>query len=230
MSRQLQKHTILIGAYGWLHDGWRGEFYPEDLPDEWQLGYYGNEYPVVLVPAGYWAGGASAIAEWLAETDESPRFVCEWPGQVHDDPAVKELLALFSQLGDRMLGILLVLDGEPNESFLALASRLAQQYALCIDAGQGADGSVLKQLAAHTNIDNVSICWHGEADKTANMAMGKLAVARISGMQLDPRAMRFVVEECIKQGKTDREVALIFDGDPPSLQQMTNAGVILDLL
>jgi hypothetical protein len=230
MSTQLQEHTILIGSYGWLHDEWLGEFYPEDLPDEWQLGYYGNEFQVVLVPADYWTAGAGAIAEWLEETDESPRFICEWPGQVQDEAATDELLALFALLGDRVMGILLGIDDEPNEQVLTLASRLSQHYALCIDAGQDTGESVLEQIREYCHNKNVSLCWHGEAESAVNMSTGKLLVARINSTELDPRTMRFIVEECIKQGKPDRDVALIFDGKPPSLQQMTNAGVIRDLL
>jgi hypothetical protein len=230
MSTQLQEHTILIGANGWLHDEWLGEFYPEDLPDEWRLGYYGNEFPVVLVPAGYWAAGATAIAEWLEETDESPRFICEWPVQVRDKTATDELLALIAQLGERVMGILLVVNDEPDEQVLALATWLSQHYALCIDTRQGDDQLITEKIRKRTNNNQVSTCWHGEADKTANMAVGKLVVARIGSVELDPRTMRFIVEECIKQAKADRDVVLIFDGNPPSLTQMTNAGVIRDLL
>ena len=230
MSTRLQEHTILIGAYGWLHDEWLGEFYPEDLPDEWRLGYYGNEFPVVLVPADYWAAGAGAIADWLEETDDSPRFICEWPVQVQDEESIDKLLALFAKLGDRVMGILLGMDDEPDEKVMALATRLSQHYALCIDARWGTYQSVLEQFIERFHNKNISLCWHGEVETASNMSTGKLVVARINSTELDPKTMRFIVEECIKQGKPDRDVTLIFDGKPPSLQQMINAGVIRDLL
>ena len=41
--------NITVGSYGWRHPHWRGSFYPEDLPEDWQLSYYSNEFSVVMV-------------------------------------------------------------------------------------------------------------------------------------------------------------------------------------
>lgn len=42
---------IHVGACNWQHSSWLGSFYPEDLPEEWRLSYYANEFHTVLVPA-----------------------------------------------------------------------------------------------------------------------------------------------------------------------------------
>ena len=72
----------MIGASGWQHPVWLEEFYPEGLPVEWQLGYYGNEYPVVLIPAEYWLDAELSVEQWLEDTDESPFFLSEWPQDI----------------------------------------------------------------------------------------------------------------------------------------------------
>ena len=41
---------LLLRARDWEHPAWNQEFYPDDLPEDWRLSYYANEFPVVLVP------------------------------------------------------------------------------------------------------------------------------------------------------------------------------------
>ena len=226
----MEEHTILIGANGWLHDEWSEEFYPDDLPDEWRLGYYGNEFSVVLVPANYWVQGVNTVNEWLEETDESPRFICEWPAEVQAGAEVDRLLALISLLGKRVLGILIPVDAAPDETMLGLYKKLSLEYPVCLDIQLENPDDITSTVHRYLENNDVSICWHGDANQVKSMAMGKLVVARISDTDLTPRELRFLVEECIKQSRPDRSVVLIFDGDPPSLKQMVDAGVILDLL
>lgn len=226
----MEEHTILIGANGWLHDEWSEQFYPDDLPDEWRLGYYGNEFSVVLVPASYWVQGADAVTEWLEETDESPRFVCEWPADARTGTEVETLLTLFSLLGNRVLGILIPVNAEPDQSMLRLFERISRDYPVCIDIQCGNQQGIAATILGYLKDSDVSICWHGEPNRVEDMASGSLVVARIRDQDLMPRALRFLVEECMKQSKPDRSVSLIFDGDPPALKQMVDAGVILDLL
>ena len=46
--------SLNIGAYGWKHENWSGGFYPDDLPQDWQLTYSSNAFNCVLVPVEYW--------------------------------------------------------------------------------------------------------------------------------------------------------------------------------
>jgi len=46
--------NLQVGTCGWLHESWLGDFYPEDMPQEWQLDYYANIFRVVLVPESLW--------------------------------------------------------------------------------------------------------------------------------------------------------------------------------
>ncbi|MDG6773578.1 hypothetical protein QCB45_04470 [Thiomicrorhabdus sp. ZW0627] len=46
--------NLQIGTFGWLHEDWQGSFYPDDMPEEWQLDYYSNAFRVVLVPQEQW--------------------------------------------------------------------------------------------------------------------------------------------------------------------------------
>jgi len=45
---------VRIGTIGWLFAGWDRTYYPEDIPQEWKLGYYANELTAVVVPEDQW--------------------------------------------------------------------------------------------------------------------------------------------------------------------------------
>ena len=54
--------TMRVGASDWDHAHWQGPFYPDDLPEDWRLTYYANEFSCVLVPEGKWQG--ADLEEW----------------------------------------------------------------------------------------------------------------------------------------------------------------------
>jgi hypothetical protein len=65
-------------ARDWDHAAWPGDFYPQDLPQEWRLTYYANEFQGVLVPAERWqAADEATLHEWVDDVHESFRFYIE---------------------------------------------------------------------------------------------------------------------------------------------------------
>ena len=73
-------NLVLVGASGWLHPAWRGSFYPDDLPEDWQLSYYNTRFQAVHLPAAFWQAASPATwAQWLHDTQEGFHFVLE-PG------------------------------------------------------------------------------------------------------------------------------------------------------
>ena len=79
------KQNINLGAYGWQHTHWQDTFYPADLPADWQLSYYSNEFNCVLVPAVYWQGGDFAQCEsWLESVHEDFQFFLECHMDIFD--------------------------------------------------------------------------------------------------------------------------------------------------
>ena len=41
--------VLRFGCRGWRDLQWEGSYYPDDLPGDWQLGYYANDCDCVLV-------------------------------------------------------------------------------------------------------------------------------------------------------------------------------------
>jgi len=62
---------LIVGAYGWDHVDWQGVFYPDDLPEDWRLTYYANEFKSVYVPQSVWLHASiDDIEEWADGTPD----------------------------------------------------------------------------------------------------------------------------------------------------------------
>lgn len=73
-------YTVYSGAVGWEHPAWAGDFYPEDLPDEWQLSFYNTQFRCVYLPYERWStASAEDIDRWLNETQDGFRFILQVP-------------------------------------------------------------------------------------------------------------------------------------------------------
>jgi len=96
--------NLRIGSYGWKHKAWQDSFYPEDLPEDWQLTYYANEYSSVLIPTHYLLGDECDIEQWQDDVPDAFRFYLQWPETEVDDDSVLKKLPLF---GDQLAGVLI---------------------------------------------------------------------------------------------------------------------------
>ena len=98
--------NVNVGAYGWLHPHWLGGFYHEDMPEEWQLNYYSNEFNCVLVPADYWhAEHGYDCDSWLDDVHENFVFYLELPATLLTDRAKKQFLQQVALLQPQLAGI-----------------------------------------------------------------------------------------------------------------------------
>lgn len=69
-----------VGARDWERPEWASGFYPGDMPPEWRLSYYANEFNAVLLPPRRWLGVRDGvIAEWADDVHEAFRFFLELP-------------------------------------------------------------------------------------------------------------------------------------------------------
>ncbi len=94
---------LRFGTLGWRNAGWAESYYPEDLPEDWQLGYYANEQAAIMLPAASWAGRPPAeLGGWADETPEDFRWYLL--GDAAYDADTQQTLA--SVLGARLGGLL----------------------------------------------------------------------------------------------------------------------------
>ncbi len=88
-------HLVRTGAVGWRHSTWLGQFYPEDLPEDWMLSFYNTQYLSVYLAHQIWEDVPQETwAQWLSETREDFHFLLE-PGEsaVQPPPGDRILVA-----------------------------------------------------------------------------------------------------------------------------------------
>jgi len=90
--------TIRVGACDWDHPQWQGSFYPGDLPEDWRLSYYANEFSTVLVPEARWRAVGVEMEEWSDEVPEGFQFYFINIEKDTDEALIKKCL------GDKFAG------------------------------------------------------------------------------------------------------------------------------
>ena len=128
-----------IGTSGWAYSGWKPDFYPEKLSEKQFLRYYATQLNAVEVNYTFrHLLSEKTIANWLAETPESFRFVVKaHQSLTHlrrlknvDEPLLRFLssiqpLAAAHRLGPVLFQLpgLFQADPETLDSFLAMLPR-----------------------------------------------------------------------------------------------------------
>lgn len=118
--------AVVVGARGWQHNEWEGTYYPADLPAQWRLPYYANDFSGVLVPEWEWRQVSPAeLRRWREDTPEGFAFFLE-----ATDPGAHGTVQAAVALGDRLAGFVGVSGPAPTGSLVAVP--------LPEDAGAGA--------------------------------------------------------------------------------------------
>ena len=225
-------HTeIIVAARGWSHPNWDGNFYPEDLPEDWQLSYYSNEFRAVMVPESVWAAaGALEVERWAEDTNKEFVFYLEVQDLLTDWVRLSNIV---KPLGDRLGGLLL----RPRELDADLA-----MLASCLDAAE-AVAPVCLLLPENVELSEtgirllmqhgVSLCWNTEQGEPG-WTQGGFAVARAAGnIAYTPRHWREIIERCLRceiPGGGKRKVLLMVDQESPDVDALRAAVMIGDML
>jgi len=127
----LIKPHITLGAYGWRYVHWRDTFYPVDLPQDWQLTYYSNEFNTVLVPADYWRAGVEpGCDDWLDNVHPGFRFFVECHAGMLNHISFAELAGCLENLRPQLSALVFLDENQQmsaaiNDQFSALIETLS---------------------------------------------------------------------------------------------------------
>lgn len=236
----VETHRVLMGACGWKHKAWLNDFYSEDLPEEWQLGFYANEFPVVYVPASNWLvtsdpdaqdSGVIDLAEWTEDVSDSFRFILEIPADVlSNEQQFVSALNKAKTLEALCLGLVFQLNQFICDDLQLLQKHLdmAQELApVCVDRCGITLTTEIKNLLLKRKVNQV---WNGESQQDKSLECDSLAISLISGDNLDMAGLRKVVEVSLSRSNEECISVLCLDGNPPSLEMLRNAEIILNLL
>ena len=84
--RNKEKTRIWIGTSGWTYDGWRGPFYPADLPKKDWLDWYATQFLSAEVNSSFYrTPSLEAVAAWRKATPrdfsfawKASKFITHW--------------------------------------------------------------------------------------------------------------------------------------------------------
>lgn len=97
---------------GWELPGLERDFYPADLPLDWRLSFFANEFPAVMAPGALWSrADYISLRTWFEDVPEGFRFYFQDPG---GDVGSEQRDLARSALGTKLAG--LVSDAETRVS------------------------------------------------------------------------------------------------------------------
>lgn len=122
------------GTSGYSYKPWKGPFYPEDLPDDQMLRYYGEHLPAVEINNTFYRMPRTSVLEkWAEAVPDHFRFVIKASRRITHQHRLKDaeeptryLLDKVTALGPKLGAVLFQLppylrcDAERLEGFLAL--------------------------------------------------------------------------------------------------------------
>jgi len=200
-----------VGATGWEFGPWEQSYYPEDLPEDWRLTYYSNDFPVVRLPTSRLAAASdNEVQEWLDETNGQFRFVVEL-----DCPQDAALEARLATLRPKLLAVIVPRDGaiQPGEALAGLPRVMAKAE----------DQSCELHLQA-----GVGHCWNGQGAPCWGDDIALVCLA--ASDYKDMRRLKEVIAACQPALEEGRQLVLLFEGQAPDVEVMHNARTIAELL
>jgi hypothetical protein len=226
-------NEIIVSARGWSHPSWHGTFYPDDLPEDWRLSYYGNEFRAVVVPASEWIGlDTVEIERWAEDVSEEFLFYLEIEDPLTDWEQTAEVL---KPLGDQLGGFLLrpmevgadLAIISPN---IASASQLAPVSVLLPDGVEpnSAGKKLLKQYGAQCS-------WNvgeGKPDWMDSDYDSPLVVVCVAGNKnFTARQWRETIESSVdKNAEKNHTVLMVIDSDNPKINDLRTAMMIGEMM
>jgi uncharacterized protein YecE (DUF72 family) len=129
---------LLIGTSGWTYDGWRGPFYPEDVPKRLWLQWYAGVFATTEINGSFYrTPSLEAVRNWREQTPDdfvyawkASKFITHWKRLSDASRNSLELMETrLKQLGPKVGTILFQLparfkaDRERLASFLKLLSK-----------------------------------------------------------------------------------------------------------
>jgi uncharacterized protein YecE (DUF72 family) len=173
-DRQARRSGVWIGTSGWTYDGWRGPFYPDDLPKKDWLRYYATKFPTTEINGSFYrTPSLEAVRGWRAQTPKNfpfawkaSKFITHWKRLTENcENSIALMQTRLRMLGPKLGAVLFQLP--PNfskdrgrlESFLGMLPR-RRRYAFEFRHKSWYDDDILDVLRHH----DVALCLSDHRD------------------------------------------------------------------
>ena len=199
-----QRPLINILPVGWNHAAWNGEFYPEDLPPEWRLSYFANEFPGVLIPQQDWCVSENqGLRSWSDDVVEGFRF-----------------FLTLNQMLDLEVRVDVANSLEGNFGGFVIPARMRQRFA-------GQDNLQTPEINYYT-----LLCKEFAFNDRSLRGFDARQIAFLISMSdlPDLKGQRLFLERIATEVTADAEVLLFIQGDPPELDSLRDFRTLAQLL
>src|SRR3954469_3691600 len=174
MSAKSAKSKIVIGTSGWTYDGWRGPFYPPDIPKKAWLAWYATQFPTTEVNGSFYrTPSLEAVRAWRRQTPsdfafawKASKFITHWKRLTERCESSIALMETRLRVLDGKLGVVLFQlppqfrkNRERLASFLGMLPR-RRRYAFEFRHPSWYEDDVLDVLREH----DVALCLSDHHD------------------------------------------------------------------
>jgi uncharacterized protein YecE (DUF72 family) len=166
---------VWIGTSGWTYDGWRGPFYPKDVPKRLWLSWYAEQFPSTEINGSFYrTPSLEAVRNWRDQTPDeflfawkASKFITHWKRLSEASVNSIELMETrLKALGPKIGPVLFQLPPQFKANRGRLASFLkllpkGYRYAFEFRDASWYDETILKLLRNR----NIALCLsdHGDA-------------------------------------------------------------------
>lgn len=193
---------IVVGARGWLHPSWLQTYYPDDIPDEWRMGFYGNEFNTLLLSWEDWSEGFDRDwREQLEDLDEDFHLYLELPVEVQVLPQG------IAEIGTQLAGLVCT-GGSADEWQAELA------------------GTGLPYLARVAKENLPFQCYASQGEDDICLVLIDTTEQNIE----DLLGMREVIEQALPLVEGSEQLDFILVDKEPAIESMRNTATIAELL
>lgn len=209
---------VHVGSNGWLHPGWDERFYPEDIPPDWKLSYYANEFSATVVPQSIWYEQADDFAEMAEDLDDE--FALYF--QLKDlAPSLDDLRANKTQYAGNFRGYLVdfhdkAFSAEPASLFGELSEAIILPVDELVD--EVSVGEASNSMASlHGNWAEVS-------------SLNRLTNVILVDGSKDLRYQKNAFEEKKQIIRNDSDVLVLLNDEQPDVEMMRQLRIMLELM
>ena len=208
-----------VGARGWDHPDWVGSLYPADLPSDWRLAYYANEFSVVVVEEGDWLAGEDLSGlGWADDVPDEFRFFLE----LELATAVKYERGCLVDRANTTLGHLFggfLVSGaasvEPDSIQDILGGDIAPSVLFCED-----------RAAVHLQTQAARRIFRSVGGESGAACIAVIDSGAIESL----RDLRAEFDQVSRNAGSDEVRAVFLAGDPPDPDMLRGARTLVDLL
>jgi uncharacterized protein YecE (DUF72 family) len=233
---------VYIGTSGWTYDGWRGPFYPQDVPKKDWLRWYATQFSATEINGSFYrTPSLEAVKAWRAQTPDdfrfawkASKFITHWKRlSEKSDNSIELMVTRLKVLGPKIGPVLFQLPPQfkPNRERLAsFLKMLPKRYAYTFEFRD--PGWYEKPILDVLRDRNVALCLSDHHDAPSPWVVtSSLVYVRGHGPggryrdRYSAETLKDWARHIRKWRKQGREVYCFFDNDQKSAAPLDAAAL-----